>query len=250
MRGFAVSMPAEQGEQMAKNMNQDRRDAMHWAEEWRIKQRNKRILLIVLAILAIALLAFIINYVSIMVSRTTYASEEEMRSALQGRFVTDYAEDIVIDGDTLTLTYYNRSHYDLEYLEKYGYSDFDDSMYDDEIVKWDYRRGEIKFKWMDSITVDKEGNLVYYHQQYKRTNEPRPTPLDPSILSQYKKAYEDSLDGQEEETEDGSDTAASGTEMTDEEQEAQDAVQESQDETQEAAEEAGVEPLHEAGDDV
>lgn len=230
-------------------MTQDRRDAMHWAEEWRIKQRNKRILLIVVAVLAVALLAFIINYVSIMVSRTTYASEEEMKAALQGRYETDYAEDIVIDGDSLTLTYYNQSHYDLEYAEKYGYSDYEDSVYDDEIVEWDYRRGQIKLKWMDTITVDKSGNLVYYHQQYKRTNEPKPTPLDPSLLSQYKQGYEDGLNAGEEDA-DSSDDAASGAGLTEEEQEAQDAVQESQDETQAAAEEAGVEPLPEAGDDV
>ncbi len=230
-------------------MTQDRRDAMHWAEEWRIRQRNKRILLIVVAVLAVALLAFIINYVSIMVSRTTYASEEEMKAALQGRYETDYAEDIVIDGDSLTLTYYNQSHYDLEYAEKYGYSDYEDSVYDDEIVEWDYRRGQIKLKWMDTITVDKSGNLVYYHQQYKRTNEPKPTPLDPSLLSQYKQGYEDGLNAGEEDA-DSSDDAASGAGLTEEEQEAQDAVQESQDETQAAAEEAGVEPLPEAGDDV
>ena len=235
---------------MAKTgMTQDRRDAMHWAEEWRIRQRNKRILLIVVAVLAVALLAFIINYVSIMVSRTTYASEEEMKAALQGRYETDYAEDIVIDGDSLTLTYYNQSHYDLEYAEKYGYSDYEDSVYDDEIVEWDYRRGQIKLKWMDTITVDKSGNLVYYHQQYKRTNEPKPTPLDPSLLSQYKQGYEDGLNAGEEDA-DSSDDAASGAGLTEEEQEAQDAVQESQDETQAAAEEAGVEPLPEAGDDV
>ena len=230
-------------------MTQDRRDAMHWAEEWRIRQRNKRILLIVLAIVAVALLAFIINYVSIMVSRTTYASEEEMKAALQGRYETDYAEDIVIDGDSLTLTYYNQSHYDLEYAEKYGYSDYEDSVYDDEVVEWDYRRGQIKLKWMDTITVDKSGNLVYYHQQYKKTNEPKPTPLDPSLLSQYKQGYEDGLNAGDEDA-DSSDDAASGAGLTEEEQEAQDAVQESQDETQAAAEEAGVEPLPEAGDDV
>ena len=230
-------------------MTQDRRDAMHWAEEWRIKQRNKRILLIVVAVLAVALLAFIINYVSIMVSRTTYASEEEMKAALQGRYETDYAEDIVIDGDSLTLTYYNQSHYDLEYAEKYGYSDYEDSVYDDEIVEWDYRRGQIKLKWMDTITVDKSGNLVYYHQQYKKTNDPKPTPLDPSLLSQYKQGYEDGLNAGEEDA-DTSDDAASGAGLTEEELEAQDAVQESQDETQAAAEEAGVEPLPEAGDDV
>ncbi len=230
-------------------MTQDRRDAMHWAEEWRIRQRNKRILLIVLAIVAVAVLALIINYVSIMVSRTTYASEEEMKAALQGRYETDYAEDIVIDGDSLTLTYYNQSHYDLEYAEKYGYSDYEDSVYDDEVVEWDYRRGQIKLKWMDTITVDKSGNLVYYHQQYKKTNEPKPTPLDPSLLSQYKQGYEDGLNAGEEDA-DSSDDAASGAGLTEEEQEAQDAVQESQDETQAAAEEAGVEPLPEAGDDV
>lgn len=230
-------------------MTQDRRDAMHWAEEWRIRQRNKRILLIVVAVLAVALLAFIINYVSIMVSRTTYASEEEMKAALQGRYETDYAEDIVIDGDSLTLTYYNQSHYDLEYAEKYGYSDYEDSVYDDEIVEWDYRRGQIKLKWMDTITVDKSGNLVYYHQQYKKTNEPKPTPLDPSLLSQYKQGYEDGLNAGEEDA-GASDDAASGAGLTEEEQEAQDAVQESQDETQAAAEEAGVETLPEAGDDV
>ena len=230
-------------------MTQDRRDAMHWAEEWRIRQRNKRILLIVVAVLAVALLAFIINYVSIMVSRTTYASEEEMKAALQGRYETDYAEDIVIDGDSLTLTYYNQSHYDLEYAEKYGYSDYEDSVYDDEIVEWDYRRGQIKLKWMDTITVDKSGNLVYYHQQYKKTNDPKPTPLDPSLLSQYKQGYEDGLNAGEEDA-DTSDDAASGAGLTEEELEAQDAVQESQDETQAAAEEAGVEPLPEAGDDV
>jgi hypothetical protein len=233
------------------SVNQDRRDAMHWAEEWRIKQRNKKILLIVVAILAIALLAFIINYVSIKVSRTTYASEEEMRTALQGRYATDYAEDIVIEGDTVTLTYYNQSHYDLEYAEKYGYSDYEDSSYEDEIVKWDYRSGEIELKWMDSITIDKDGNLVYYHQQYKKTNEPKPTPLDPSLLSKYKEGYEDGLKaGEASEDAESSDDAASGSGLTDEEQKAQDAVQESQDETQAAAEDAGVEPLPETGDDV
>ena len=102
---------------------------------------------------------------------------------------------------------------------------------------------------MDTITVDKSGNLVYYHQQYKKTNEPKPTPLDPSLLSQYKQGYEDGLNAGEEDA-DSSDDAASGAGLTEEEQEAQDAVQESQDETQAAAEEAGVEPLPEAGDDV
>lgn len=231
-------------------MSQDRREAMHWAEEWRIRQRNKKIVLGVVVVVALALLAFIISYVSIMVSRTTYESEEAMKAALQGRFATDYAEDIVIEGDNLTLTYYNQSHYDLEYAEKYGYSDYEDSVYDDEIVKWDYRRGEIKLNWMDTITIDKDGDLVYYSQKYRKTNEPKPTPLDPSLLSLYKKGYEDSLNDEDEASENSSDVAADGSSLNEEEQDAQEKTEESQEKTQESAQEAGVEPLPEDGNDV
>ena len=204
----------------------------------------------VVVVVALALLAFIISYVSIMVSRTTYESEEAMKAALQGRFATDYAEDIVIEGDNLTLTYYNQSHYDLEYAEKYGYSDYEDSVYDDEIVKWDYRRGEIKLNWMDTITIDKDGDLVYYSQKYRKTNEPKPTPLDPSLLSLYKKGYEDSLNDEDEASENSSDVAADGSSLNEEEQDAQEKTEESQEKTQESAQEAGVEPLPEDGNDV
>ena len=37
-----------------KNMSQDRREAMHWAEEWRIRQRNKKIVLGVVVVVALA----------------------------------------------------------------------------------------------------------------------------------------------------------------------------------------------------
>lgn len=237
-------------------MSQDRRDAMRWAEEWRIKQRNKKILYIVLGVVAVAVLAAVISYVSVIVSRTIYASEEEMKTALQGRFETDYAEDIVIDGDNVTLTYYNQSHYDLEYAERYGYSDYEDSVYDDVVTEWDYRHGQIKLKWMDTLKVDKEGNLVYYNQTFKKTDNPPPTPLDPSELSIYKKAYEDAQAEEDaaaadESAEAGTDAAAdaeNGTpELTEEEQAAQEAVQESQLETQAAANEAGIEPATEEG---
>ncbi len=228
-----------------KEMDQDRRDALHWAEEWKIKRRNRRILTAVLAVVIVAALGFVINYVSILGSRTIYSSEEEMKTALQGRFVTDYAEDIIIDGDTITLTYYNQSHYDLEYAERYGYSDYGDSVYEDQIIEWDYRRGQIKCRWMDTISIDKEGKLHYYSQEFSKTDSPVPTPIDPSELSLYKKGYSDSEDANSEDED-----ADTGEEMTEEEQAAQDAVQESQDETQAAAEDAGVEPLPEAGDDV
>ena len=230
------------------NMTQDRRDAIHWAEEWRIRQRRNKIIIGVAAVLVIAMLGFLISFVSVRVSRTMYSSEEEMKAALQGRFETDYAEDIVIDGDTITLTYYNQSHYDLEYAERYGYSEYEDSVYEDDIVEWDYRRGEIKCSWMDSLYVDKDGNLVYLKQAFRKTDNPKPTPIDPSELSLYKKGYNDS---QAEENEE--DEAAYDDGLTSEEALGQEAAQESKDETQEAAEDAGIDAYMDSGaesDDV
>ncbi len=238
-----------------KGMSQDRRDAMRWAEEWRIKQRNKRILYIVLGVVAVAVLAAVISYVSVMVSRTTYGSAEEMRAALQGRYETDYAEDIVIEDEKVTLTYYNQSHYDLEYAETYGYSEYEDSVYEDEVVEWDYRHGQVKLKWMDTLKVDKQGNLIYYNQVFEKTDNPPPTPLDPSELSIYKKAYEDARNAEgaaaaegsaETETDAAAEAGSETPELTEEEQAAQEAVQESQLETQAAASEAGVDAGAEA----
>lgn len=233
-------------------MDKDRRAAQLWAEEWKIKQRNRRILLVIIVLALIAAIGVGLHYVGIFVSRTTFASEEEMKAALQGRYETDYAEDIVIDGDTITLTYYNPSHYSLEYAEEYGYSEYEDSVYEDTVEKWDYRSGEIKCSWMDSIKVDKQGNLVYYSQVFKKTDAPKPTPLDPSELSLFKQGYDSAQDEQnaledegidanaaEEESLEGADSAA----VEDPEMEAS---QESQIETQAAADSAGVEAL--AGD--
>lgn len=226
-------------------MNQDRRDAQLWAEEWKIKQRNRRVLLTVLAVLLIVAMGVGLHYVGVFLSRTTFSSEEEMKAAVQGRFETDYAEDIVIEGDKVTLTYYNPSHYSLEYAEQYGYSEYDDSVYEDTVEKWDYRNGVIKCSWMDKITVDKDGNLVYYEQVFRKTNDPKPTPLDPSELSLFKKGYdsaqaeqndeaveEDELEGEDPE----GDEAVTGEEAA-----AMEASQESQEETQAAADSAGVE---------
>ena len=222
-------------------MDQYRRDAMHWAEEWNIRQRNRKIITAVIVVIAVILLGFVINYVSILGSRTVYGSEEEMKAALQGRFVTDYAEDIEISGDDIMLTYYNQSHYDLDYAEEYGYSEYDDSVYEDRIVKWDYRRGAIECDWMDTITVDKDGNLVYYHQTYRKTDEPRPEPLDPTELSLYKKGYSDSEAANSSSDDEDAEDAEAAEGMTEEEQAAQEASEESREETQAAAEEAGIE---------
>ena len=223
-----------------KNYDQNRRDAMYWAEEWAIKQKRKKIFIALGALVAVVVLGFAINYLSILGSRTVFHSEEEMRAAVQGRFATDYFEDIYFEGDDVTLTYYNMSHYDREYAERYGYDEYDDSVYEDKVEKWDYRRGVIKFHWMSEIYVDRDGNLVYYSQVFKKTDEPAPEPIDPSTLNNYHpEGEEDALpeDGGElqtgDETEDITDDGGLG---------AAEEQQENLEETQEAAEEAGVIP--------
>ena len=226
-------------------MDQDRREAQLWAEEWKIKQRNRRILRVVLALVLICAIGVGLHYVGIMVSRMTFNSAEEMKAYLQGRYETDYAEDIVIEGDTVTLTYYNPSHYSLEYAEEYGYSEYEDSVYEDTVKEWDFRSGEIKGNWMDTIQVNKDGSLDYYGQIFRKTDDPKPTPLDPSELSLFKQGYDSAQDELDALVEDGSDadTAPEGEESAAEEDEAMEASLESKVETQEAADSAGVEAL-------
>lgn len=203
-------------------MDQDRRDAAAWAKEWYIRQKNRRILYAIVFIAACVLIGFMINFIVIKAERSTFSSEEEMRKALQGRFAIerDY-EDIVIEGDDITLTYLETSHYDRDYAERYGYNyDYDDSVYKDHIVEWDYRHGVIRSDWMEEIIVDKNGNLrrgkywVFY-----KTDKPRPEPIDPSTLKNPKGSYNE--------------------ELPEDEQEELDEVQEDLEATEDAAKEAG-----------
>ena len=176
-------------------MDQDRRDAAAWAKEWQIKQKNRR-LLMVLGGIAI-----------IHIERTTFGSVEEMRAAMQGRYAIerDY-EDIYIDGDTITLTYLSYSHYDRRYAEEYGYNyDEEDSVYEDDVAEWDYRHGVIKTRWMGDIIVDKNGNIRrgdYSYSTFYRTDKPRPEPIDPSTLENKESDAEETPDPEEQETRD------------------------------------------------
>ncbi len=169
-------------------MDQDRRDAAAWAKEWHIRRKNRRILYILAAVAAVAVISFAINFIIVHTERTTFGSVEEMRAAMQGRYAIeqDY-EDIYIEGDTITLTYLEFSHYDREYAEEYGYDyDAEDSVYDDKITRWDYRNGVIETEWMGDIIVDKNGNIRRgdsYYGTFFRTDEPRPDPIDPSTLT-------------------------------------------------------------------
>ena len=182
-------MPAFVSEiHMKKEMNQDRRDAAAWAKEWQIKRRNRAILYVLAGILAVALIGYLISFVVIHSQRTTFGSAEEMRAACQGRYEeAHYYEDIIIEGDYVTLTYLEQSHYDRDYAERYGYNfDYGDSVYDDRAIEWDYRHGVIRTEWMGDLIVDKNGNLRrgdrYYGTFYK-TDRPRPEPIDPSTLT-------------------------------------------------------------------
>ena len=213
-------------------MDQDRRDAIAWAKEWQIRQKNRRLLYCLIGIAAVLVISWLIRFVVIQTERSTFGSEEEMRAAMQGRYVTKYDyEDILIEGDTLTITFMERSHYDLEYAERYGYSeDFGDNSYEHHVTRWDYRHGVIKLDWGDDIVVDKNGDFRYdKYTTYTKTDEPRPEPLDPSILKK---------PAGEEETDD-SELTPEEERMLEEQEDSQER-QEEEDEGAEEAEEEGI----------
>ena len=168
-------------------MDQDRRDAAAWAKEWYIRQKNRRLLIALAALAALAVIIWLIRFTIIQVERTTFSSEEEMRAAMQGRYAIerDY-EDIYIEGDRITLTYLSYSHYNREFAEEYGYDYNDeDFVYEDDVAEWDYRHGVIKTYWMGDIIVNKDGNIWredYSYSTFIKTDKPRPEPIDPSTL--------------------------------------------------------------------
>ena len=169
-------------------MDQDRRDAAAWAKEWQIRQKNRRLLMALGFIALLALIGYMIYFTVVHVERTTFKSAEDMRKAMQGRYAIerDY-EDIIIEGDDITLTYLSFSHYDRQFAERYGYDySGEDSIYEDHIEEWDYRNGVIRTQWMGDIFVDKNGNIRRgdnYYSTFFKTDKPRPEPIDPSTLT-------------------------------------------------------------------
>ena len=154
---------------------------------------------------------------------------------MQGRYAreSDYT-DIVIEGDGVTKTYLAYTHYDRDYAERYGYDyDEEDAVYEDRVVKWDYRNGLIKTEWMGDYIVDKDGNIRRENENYYiyyKTDAPRPDPIDPSTLN----SVEGDIDA------DISTDEAEAIEERDEDLEA----------TEKAAGEAGAETLDESGGDA
>lgn len=169
-------------------MDQDKRDAAAWAKEWYIRKKNRRLLLALAFLLLLAAVIYGINFTIIHLERTTFGSVEEMRKEMQGRYSIDrFYEDIVISGDDIVLTYLAYSHYNREFAERNGYNyDEEDSVYEDHVVEWDYRRGVIKTAWMGDIIVDKNGDIRRgdsYYETFHKTDAPRPEPIDPATLN-------------------------------------------------------------------
>ena len=185
-------------------MDQDRRDAAAWAKEWQIRQKNRRLLMALGFLLLLAVIGYMIHFTIVHVERTTFKSVEDMRKAMQGRYAIerDY-EDIIIEGDEITLTYLSFSHYDREFAEKYGYDySGEDSVYDDHIEEWDYRNGVIRTQWMGDIIVDKNGNIRRGDSSYStfyKTDKPRPEPIDPSTLTTPEGNIDEDISFEEEE---------------------------------------------------
>lgn len=226
-------------------MDQDRRDAAAWAEEWRIKHKNRKIIGVIAAIAFVVLAVWGASRISEIMNRTIFSSEAEMREAMQGRFAIErWYEDIIIEGDEVTLTFLSMSHYDRDYAERHGYDYEEDSVYHDRVVEWDYRHGVIRTEWMSEMIVDKKGNIRRYgNTTYYRTNKPRPEPIDPATLN-----YNGIGDGGDS-AGDGTDNSAgdsagndNGSAGTSEESEDIEARDESLEATQEAASAAGVVP--------
>lgn len=166
-------------------MDESRRHAEAWAQDWRIRKRNRTIIAIIAGILVFTLVFGLISYLSDRIPRMTFSSEEEMKEAVQGRYAIESSYiDLVIEGDLVTLTYWSYSHYNKDYAEKYGYDAEQDSVHTDHIVKWDYKRGVLKTEWMDDLIIDRDGNIHKgkYTTLYK-TDRPRPDPIDPSTLN-------------------------------------------------------------------
>ncbi len=165
-------------------MDESRRHAEAWAQEWRLRKKNQKITTIVVgAVLLIAAIAAV-GYFSNRIGRSTYGSAEEMKAAVQGRYALESSyTDLVIEGDEVTLTYWSYSHYNRDYAERYGYDAEEDSVSTDHIVKWDYKHGVLKTEWMDDLIIDKDGNIHRgkYTILYK-TDRPRPDPIDPATL--------------------------------------------------------------------
>ncbi|MBQ0018019.1 MAG: hypothetical protein KBS63_02230 [Clostridiales bacterium] len=140
-------------------MDQDRIDAQNWATEWAIRQKNKKIICIVIGILLAAFVYFAITAVKIYFTRTIFRSEAEMKEAMQGSFKYEDYQEIDIVGDKVYFTYFNVKDEDSGEYNEYTKS-YTDNTYDDVVVKWHPYTGTIECDWLGDYTVDTKVNLT------------------------------------------------------------------------------------------
>lgn len=131
----------------------DRKEKARWKAKEKERLVRRRNIKIGISVIVCVFLAIFIGRAVVLSGRTTYSSEAEMKSALQGTY-TYYNSSgkadrqILIDGDKATY--------------KWSYRDSDDM--ESFIRKWDYKNGKIR-TFEDLIVTDrgylKDGKIIY-----------------------------------------------------------------------------------------
>lgn len=120
--------------------------------------RKKGIIVVVAAIVGFLLIQYMAHAITLS-KRTTYSSEEEMRTALQGTYTYYYTygnnrtpgKSITINGDTAT----------------YSWPSLDETM-EIEIREWNYKEGTIRT--FEELVITSEGNLKDGEDVYERSH--------------------------------------------------------------------------------
>lgn len=120
--------------------------------------RKKGIIVVVAAIVGFLLIQYMAHAITLS-KRTTYSSEEEMRTALQGTYTYYYTygnnrtpgKSITINGDTAT----------------YSWLSLDETM-ESEIREWNYKEGTIRT--FEELVITSEGNLKDGEDVYERSH--------------------------------------------------------------------------------
>lgn len=122
---------------------------------------KKRHLQIAIGVIVAVFIIVILSYAVVMSGRTTYSSEDAMKTAIQGVTYTRYndsgkaREQIEINGDSLTSKLVNLA------------GGIPDMPFKYDIVKWDYRSGKI-CTYTSEYIVTSNGDLKHGDDIYKR----------------------------------------------------------------------------------
>lgn len=153
---FKITDPAFIADIIAKHRKNEeaRQDKARQEAKEKEKAVKGRNIKIGLGVIIGIVLAILIGHTIVMSGRTTYSSEAEMKSALQGTYTYynaygDARRQIVINGDKATY--------------KYSYIDSD---IETTITKWDYKNGNIHT--FEDLIVTNKGDLKIDNDIYKK----------------------------------------------------------------------------------